>query len=165
MLIIFWMSVCMRAKSFQLCLDLCDPMDYSLPGSSVHGIFQARILEWVAISSFRGSSWPRDRTHVSYVFCTVGLCMWVLSCVWVFCDPMGCSLPGSSVHGFSRQGYWSGLPFPPPRDLPNPGIEPMSLMSSALASRFLTTEPPGKPHILDTLGQIKYITKLNFTCF
>ena len=49
------------------CLTLCDPMDYNLPGSSVHGILQARILEWVAISSSRGSSWPRDRTWVSCI--------------------------------------------------------------------------------------------------
>ena len=42
----------MHAKSLQLCLTLCDPMDGSLPGSSVHGIFQARILEWVAISLY-----------------------------------------------------------------------------------------------------------------
>ena len=56
----------------QLCLTLCDPIDCkcSLPGSSVHGIFQVRILEWAAIFYSRGSSWPRDRTHVSYVFCT-----------------------------------------------------------------------------------------------
>ena len=46
----------------QFCTTLCDPMDYSPPGSSVCGIFQARILEWVAIPFFRGSSWPRDRT-------------------------------------------------------------------------------------------------------
>ena len=44
--------------------------------------------------------------------------------------------------GFSRQGYWRGLPFPPPGDLSNPGIEPVS---PALAGRFFTTEPPGKP--------------------
>ena len=43
----------------------CDPMDYSPPGSSVHGISQARILEWVAISFFKGSSQLRDQTHVS----------------------------------------------------------------------------------------------------
>ena len=49
------------------CLTLCDPMDCSLPGSSVHGIFQARILEWIAISFSRGSSWPRDRTQVSRI--------------------------------------------------------------------------------------------------
>ena len=49
--------------------DSCDPMDCSLTGSSVHGIFQARILEWVAISFSRGSSRPRDRTQVT---CIVG---------------------------------------------------------------------------------------------
>ena len=51
----------------QSCLTLCDPMDCSLPGSSVHGIFQARILEWVAISFSRGSSRPRDWTRVSRI--------------------------------------------------------------------------------------------------
>ena len=45
-------------------------MDHSLPGFSVHGILQARILEWVAMSSSRGSSQPRDQTHVSYISCT-----------------------------------------------------------------------------------------------
>ena len=49
----------------QSCPTLCNPMDCSLPGSSVHGIFQARVLEWVAIAFSRGSSWPRDWTRVS----------------------------------------------------------------------------------------------------
>ena len=61
--------VCVCAKSLQSCLTLCDPMDCSPPGSSVHGILQARILEGVAISSSRGSSQSRDRTCVSYVSC------------------------------------------------------------------------------------------------
>ena len=47
----------------QSCLTLCDPMDCSLPGFSIHGIFQARVLEWVAISFSKGSSWPRDWTE------------------------------------------------------------------------------------------------------
>ena len=51
----------------QSCPTLCDPMDCSLPGFSVHGIFQARVLEWVAISFSRGSSWPRDRIQVSCI--------------------------------------------------------------------------------------------------
>ena len=51
----------------QSCPILCDPMDWSLPGSSIHGIFQARVLEWVAISFSRGSSQPRDRTQVSRI--------------------------------------------------------------------------------------------------
>ena len=46
---------------------LCDPMDCSLPGFSVHGIFQARVLEWGAIAFSRGSSWPRDQTQVSRI--------------------------------------------------------------------------------------------------
>ncbi|CAN0491905.1 unnamed protein product [Rangifer tarandus platyrhynchus] len=54
------------------------------------------------------------------------------------CDPMDCSQPPLSM-GFSRQEYWSGLPCPPPGDLPNPGIEPASLMSPALAGGFFTT--------------------------
>ena len=72
------------AKSRQSCLTLCDPRDRSPPVSSVSGILQARILEWVAMPSSRGSSWPRDQTHVSW-------------------------------------------------------------KSPALAGRFFTTEPPGKP--------------------
>ena len=51
----------------QSCLTLCNPMDGSPPVSSVHGILQARILEWVAISFSRGSSRPRDRTQVSHI--------------------------------------------------------------------------------------------------
>ena len=51
----------------QLYPTLCNPMDCSLPGSSVHGIFQAIVLEWIAISFSRGSSWPRDRTRVSLI--------------------------------------------------------------------------------------------------
>ena len=50
----------------QSCLTLCDPKDYSLPGSSVHGILQARVLEWVAMLSSRGSSQPRNQTQVSH---------------------------------------------------------------------------------------------------
>ena len=49
--------------------------------------------------------------------------------------------------GFSRQECWSGLPFPTPEDLPNPGIEPTSLTSPALADRFFMTIPPGKPNL------------------
>ena len=53
--------LCLPAKSLQSCPTLCNPMRCSLPGSSIHGILQARILEWVAISSSKGSSRPRNR--------------------------------------------------------------------------------------------------------
>ena len=60
-------GVCVPTKSLQLCPTLCDPMDCSPPDSSVHGILQARILEWVAMASSKGSSRPRDRNHVSNI--------------------------------------------------------------------------------------------------
>ena len=60
---------CVHAKLLQSCLTLCDPMDCSLPGSSVHGILLARILERVATPSSKGSSPPRDQTFISYVSC------------------------------------------------------------------------------------------------
>ena len=78
-------SSCMRAKSLQ-CLPLCDPMDHSPPGSSDHGILQARILEWVAM--------------------------------------------------------------PPPGDLPDPAIKPLSLMSLALAGGFFTTSATWEAHLI-----------------
>ena len=66
------LSSCRHAKSLQSCPTLCDPMDCSPPGSSVHGSLQARILVWVAMPSSRGSSQPRDQTHASCVSCTAG---------------------------------------------------------------------------------------------
>ena len=55
-------------KSPQSCLTLCDPMDGRLP-DSIHGIFQAGMLEWIAMSFSRGSSQPRDQTYISCIFC------------------------------------------------------------------------------------------------
>ena len=62
-----FVCVCVCVLVAQTCLTLCNPLDCSPPGSSVHGILQARILEWVAIPFFRGSSQPRDRTYVSCI--------------------------------------------------------------------------------------------------
>ena len=59
--------------------------------------------------------------------------------------------------GFPRQEYWSGLPFPPPGDLPDPGIEPSCPVSPALGGRFFTTEPLGKPPYLSLLPPLAQI--------
>ena len=75
-------------------------MDCSLPGSSVLGIFLARILEWVAISFSRGSSWPRDRTHVSCVFCIAG---GFFTC-WAIREALIIIISHNSVHGELGQG-------------------------------------------------------------
>ena len=112
MVVYIYVCVCVCAHAcvcsvVQLCLTLCNPMDCSLPGSSVHGIFQARILERVAISSSRGSSWPRDQTCIScicigrrifYHSTTWGssVCMSVLISQFV---PPPCSLlPWAHIH-------------------------------------------------------------------
>ena len=63
---------------------------------------------------------------------------------------MNCSPPAPLSKGLPRQEYWSGLLFPPPKDLPDPGIEPRSSASPALAGGFFTTVPPGKPHLAAT---------------
>ena len=81
-------------------------MDCRLPGSSIHGIFQARVLEWVAIYFSRRSSQPRDPTQVSRI---AGRSF----TIWATREAR------SSVYGiFPRQEYWSGLPFPSPSTPP-----------------------------------------------
>ena len=80
-------------------------------------------------------------------------------------QPYALSPPGSppgSSWGFSGQEYWSGLPCPPPGDLPHPGIKPMTLMSLALAGRFFTAEPLEKPQYLGMFVQTK---KLTLVCY
>ena len=62
---IFQARTFMHAQSLQLCQTLCEPVECSLPGSSVHEIFQATILEWISMPSSRGPSWPRDWTRLS----------------------------------------------------------------------------------------------------
>ena len=112
---------------------------------TVHGILQARILEWEAFPFSRVSSQPRDWTQVSHIanrFFTI----WATREVWkwksfsrvqLFVTPWTIQ---SMI--FSRPEYWSGEPFPSPGYLPDPGIEPRSLV---LQVDSLPAEPPGKP--------------------
>ena len=125
-----------------LCLTFCDPMDCSLRGSSVHGILQAKILEWVAMPSSRGSSRLRNQTHISYVSCIGGRFSLPLAPhgkltqLWSnCCYTMDCSPQAPLSLGFSRQEYWSGQPFPSPGFLTDPVIEHRS---SALQTRYFT---------------------------
>ena len=117
--------------SLQSCPTLCTYGPHP-PGPSVHGILQGRILEWVAISSSRESSQPRDWTHDSYVSCfgrrvvyhwprwylrPGGWPKWKVKTLLAqlyrtLCDPMDCSPQTPLSTEFSRQEYWSGLPFP-----------------------------------------------------
>ena len=72
--------------------------------------------------------------------------MLLQSCL-TLCNPVDCSLPGSSVMGFSRQEYWSGLPFPSPEDLPNPGIEQGLLWLLYRQTGSLPLAPPEKTNL------------------
>ena len=83
------------------CVQFCDPVDCSLPGSSVHRILQAKILEWVAISFFRESSCPRDQTPISYTC----ISRWVLY-HWGFADS---SVGKESPHIAGDPGSIPGL--------------------------------------------------------
>ena len=75
-----------KAREFQKNFSF---MDYSPPGSSVHGLLQARILEWNAITSSKVTSWPRDQIHISYVSCISRLVVWSNGCwqfdLWFLC--------------------------------------------------------------------------------
>ena len=95
------MCLCLITQS---CWTLCNPMDCSPPGSSVHGIFHARILEWVAISYSRGSSQPRDWIHISYVSCNG---RWILY-HWAIWEAQS-SLYFSSVQSLSRVWLFATL--------------------------------------------------------
>ena len=88
------------AKLHQLCPTLCDPIDGSPTGSSVPGILQARILEWVAISSSNAWKWKVKVKSLSHVR--------------LLATPWTVAYQAPLPMGFSRQEYWSGLPLPSP---------------------------------------------------
>ena len=90
-------SAAAAAKSLQSCPTLCDPIDGSPPGSSVHGILQARTLEWTDLVA---QSCP------------------------ILCKRIDCSLPGSSVHGILQARILEWVAMPSPGDCPNPGSNP-----------------------------------------
>ena len=124
----------MHAKLLQSCLTLCNPMDCSPPGFSVHGILQARILEWVAIPFSRGSSRARERTSVS---CSTGRFFTIQaireacntlnaaaslqSCLY---DPIDGSPPGSPVPGIlqARTLEWVAISFSKYFDYPKTNV-------------------------------------------
>ena len=141
-------AVCQLLHS---CLTLCDPMDCSPPGSSVHGILQARILEWVAMPSSRRSSQPRAWIHVSSSFWwfQMFLGLWehhskLRSCPPLVaqlcptrCNPLDCSPLGSSDHGIlqARILEWVSIPFSRGSSQPRDRTHDFSV--SCITGRFL----------------------------
>ena len=95
-----WMVFESESEVAQLCPPLCDPMDCSLPGSSIPGILQARTLEWVAISFSNAGKWKGKVKSLSHVR--------------LFETPWTAAHQAPPSMGFSRQEYWSGVPLPSP---------------------------------------------------
>ena len=137
------------AKLLQSCPTLCDPIDGSPPGSAVPGILQARTLEWVAICFSNAWKWKVKVKSLSRV--------WLCATPWTAAHQVPPSM------GFSRQEYWSGLPFPSPGDLPDPGIEPKSLMSPALADGFFTSWATGVILLFLKLSTSNYLLLSSMT--
>ena len=102
------------------------------------------------LNSRKRNLWMR---RASCIYYTIYVSAYMLSCVQLFGTPWTVARQASLFIRFTRQEYWSGLPFPSPGDLPDPGIEPVS---PALAGRLSTTVPPGK--------QPRYILNLTY-CF
>ena len=157
-------GACASAKSLQLCPTRCYPMNCSLPGSSVHGILQARILGWVAFPFPRGSSQPRDWTQVSCIaggFFTISATRKAWFDSWYNAGDPGLipglgSSPGEGI-GYPLQYSWASLVAQMINNLParqktwvwslgweNPLEEGMAAHSSILAWRIQWTEEPDK---------------------
>jgi len=137
----------------QSCPTLSDLMDYSPPGSSVHAIFQARVLEWSAIAFSlvllsSSQTFSSRRTALQQGFSSSGLlAFWARSllCCLVFslsCDPMDCSPPGSSVPGLSQARILKWVVFPCLGESSLPVIEPAS---PALQANSLLLSHQGSP--------------------
>ena len=128
----------------QSCLTFCDPMDHSPPGFSVHGILQARILEWVAMHALLQGIF-QTQGSIPHLLRFLH-CRWILY-QWgseeTLMTPWSAALQAPLSVGFSRQVYWSGLPFPPPGGLPDPGIE---AGSPALQTDSLSYELQGSSY-------------------
>ena len=153
---------CVHAKLLQSCPILCDHMDCSTPGSAVHGyspgkntgvdchallqgifptqglnLHLSHLLHWQEGSLPLAPAGKPVRGEYSEVKVKVKS----LSHVRLFATPWTVAQQAPPSMGFSRQEYWSGLPFPSPGDLPDPGIEPRS---PTLRADALTSKPPGK---------------------
>ena len=113
-------ALCIRWPKYWSC-------SFNISPSNEHSGLISFRMDWLALLAVQGTLKSLLQHHTQ-------------SCP-TLCDPMDYSLPGSSVHeGFLRQEFWSGLPFPSPEDLPNPGIEPGS---PALQADSLLSEPRG----------------------
>ena len=150
-----WKSV--KVLITQSCPTLCNPMNYSPPGSFVHGIPQARILEWVAIPFSRGSSWLRERSQVSCIEDKLFTIWATKECVCMrakslqlcptLCNPTDCSPPDSSVHRTLQARILECVAMPSSRGSSQlRGQSSICYVHLHWQAGSLPLVPPGKPH-------------------
>ena len=134
----------------QSCLTLCDPMDckptrllcpWDFPGKNT-GVGCHFLLQEIFPTQGLNPGLLHCRQTLYHLSHQGGI---VIKLCRTLVTPWTVARQAPRSMGFSRQKYWSGLLFPSPGDLPNPGIVPVFPQASALAGRFFTTEPPGKP--------------------
>ena len=157
------MKVKSESEVAQSCPTLSHPMDCSLPGSSAHGIFQARVLEWGAIAfSALVIRKMQIKTTARYYYIPIRMLLLLshFSRVRLFLTPRTVAHPAPLSVGFSWQEEWSGLPCLPPGDLPDPGIKPVSLMSPVLTGRFFITSAIWEVHTYQNSLNFKKIVTL-----
>ena len=113
------------------------------PKQSISELAWRAWCSWEVVRQREGLTYTSE--HLSVPECHWHVCVLLAQSCLTLCDPwtVACKAPLSM--GFSGQEYWSGLPFPAPRDLSDLGIKGMSMMSPVLAGGFSTTAPPGKP--------------------
>ena len=133
----YWLNALLVSVA-QLCPTLYNPMDCNLPGSSVHGILQARILEWVTIPFSRGSYWPRDQTWVS---CIAGR----FFTIWATSSEI-CSVVSDSLWPHGLYSPWNS-----PGQ--NTGVGSLSLLQGIFPTQGSN---PGLPHCRRILYQINH---------
>ena len=139
----FWKSLlcCRSWGNWELCHRSWEKLQFPKEHLRPTNFGDVSLIFWLQpswSSLFKLCSHLGKHQFISSVPCC---CLVTQLCLTLF-DPMDCSCQAPLSMELSRQEYWSGLPFPPPGDLPDPGIEPVS---PALAGGFFTTEPPGKP--------------------
>ena len=170
--ILFWLCIICRIKFSLRSLEFKDPVrrthlpQYLSVNSGILLSGEARQTASTGLlAAFPCTFCSFSHSPVYWDLIPLCVCVRVLSIVQLFATPWTVAHQAPLSMGFSRQEHWSGLPFPPPGDLPDSGIKPAS---PALAGGFFTTEPPGKPYpsfrTVQTLGHDPLSETLEVSC-
>ena len=169
--VVFFFFLSWKIGALQCCVSFCCAAKWisytyaCIPSSLGFLPIEVTTEHWVALPVlYSRFSLVIYSLHVHARTCIcVCVCVLVAQSCPTLCDPMDCSLLGSSVHGFSRQEYWKGLLCPPPGDLSSPGVEPASPKSSALACWIFTTSVTWEAHSIHSVNICHVYTCIRIT--